>query len=238
MGNKMEVKLQNAEHLLKAKEIAGWMATASTAKDVNPLRVYDVCVKSGHWTPTRQMNFLFEISGVSRVFSHQFVRHSEGVNIVQESQRYVTNSLVDAVGAVIPASIAGKEIYIPELDVFLTPEELVGLTRTMYEGLLLEGDVKPEDARYVLMNAEPTKLRVALSPEALIHYAHMRLCVRAQSEIRECVQKMVALAVQVAPELADRLVPKCEYTLCCEEANSCGKFPSREEARRRILEEN
>ena len=122
MGNKMEVKLQNAEHLLKAKEIAGWMATASTAKDVNPLRVYDVCVKSGHWTPTRQMNFLFEISGVSRVFSHQFVRHSEGVNIVQESQRYVTNSLVDAVGAVIPASIAGKEIYIPELDVFLTPE--------------------------------------------------------------------------------------------------------------------
>lgn len=238
MGNKMEVRLQNAEHLLKAKEIAGWMATASTAKDVNPLKVYDVCVKSGHWTPTRQMNFLFEISGVSRVFSHQFVRHSEGVNIVQESQRYVENTLADDTGAIIPSSISGCEVFIPELDCFLNPEELICITRTVYKGLIEEHGAKPEDARYVLMNAEPTKLRVALSPEALIHYAHMRLCVRAQSEIRECVQKMVALAVQVAPELADKLVPKCEYTLCCEETNSCGKFPSREEARRRVLEEN
>ena len=66
----------------------------------------------------------------------------------------------------------------------------------------------------------------------------MRLCVRAQEEIRKLAGAMVTLALEVAPELSQHLVSKCEFTNCCDEVNSCGKFPSREEARRRVMEES
>ena len=44
----------------------------------------------GHTSPLEQVWFEFGISGVSRAFSHQFVRHRIGISFEQQSQRYVT----------------------------------------------------------------------------------------------------------------------------------------------------
>src|SRR5688572_31056194 len=47
-------------------------------------------LETGHASPLEQVWFVFGISGVSRAFSHQFVRHHMGISFEQQSQRYVT----------------------------------------------------------------------------------------------------------------------------------------------------
>src|SRR5439155_7614570 len=47
-------------------------------------------METGHASPLEQVWFEFGISGVSRAFSHQFVRHRMGISFEQQSQRYVT----------------------------------------------------------------------------------------------------------------------------------------------------
>ena len=47
-------------------------------------------LQTGHVSPLEQVSFEFGISGVSRAFSHQFVRHRIGISFEQQSQRYVT----------------------------------------------------------------------------------------------------------------------------------------------------
>ena len=64
-----------------------------------------------------------------------------------------------------------------------------------------------EDARYILPNACETELYLSCNLRELIHIANERLCLRAQWEIRELVEKMVSL---VDPELHFMLVPKCK----------------------------
>src|SRR5947209_9237807 len=46
-------------------------------------------LKTGHVSPVEQVWFEFALSGVSRAFSHQFVRHRVGISFEQQSQRYV-----------------------------------------------------------------------------------------------------------------------------------------------------
>ena len=226
----MEVALVNAGQIKELKKNAGWMALASTAKEVDYTKVYNHCVRAGHWTPTRQINFIYELKGLSRVCTHQLVRHSEGVHIVQESQRYVT--LDSATPPALPPSFKkAQAVFLPYYDLWMTPDEIIEISRYMYNELVVNQNFSREDARYVLTNAEPSNIRIALSPEALIHFAHMRLCVRAQEEIRKLAGAMVSLALEVAPELSQHLVPKCEFTNCCDEVNSCGKYPSREEVK-------
>ena len=75
-----------------------------------------------------------------------------------------------------------------------------------YEELQAIG-IPNEDARYVLPNACETSLYLSCNLRELIHMSNERLCRKAQWEIRELVQQMVAL---VAPELHFMLVPKCQ----------------------------
>ena len=76
-------------------------------------------------------------------------------------------------------------------------------------------DIPNEDARYVLPNACETSLYLSCNLRELIHICNERLCLRAQWEIRELVQKMVAL---VDSELHFMLVPKCKSArIICHE---------------------
>ena len=58
-----------------------------------------------------------------------------------------------------------------------------------------------------------------------------RLCSRAQWEIRELAQEMKKAVLEVFPQAADMLVPKCEaYSLhYCPESKSCGRHPTAKE---------
>ena len=112
--------------------------------------------------------------------------------------------------------------------------EWIGVVRNDLLDMLEEGGASHAQAveavNMVLPRATLTELCIGFTPEALIHFCHKRMCSRAQEFIRAVACAMRAEVNKVCPELADRLVPQCEYLLWCPEGKkSCGMRPTRDE---------
>ena len=104
-------------------------------------------LQTGHSSPLEQVWFEYGISGVSRAFSHQFVRHHVGISFEQQSQRYV--KFKDArFPFTVPQSVqrAGMADKM---------EAAFGELGKLYQELLDAG-VPAEDARFLLPNAANT----------------------------------------------------------------------------------
>jgi thymidylate synthase (FAD) len=171
----------------------------------------DERLKTGHVSPLEQVWFEFAISGVSRAFSHQFVRHRVGISFEQQSQRYVVYKR-GRFPYTVPDTVqrAGLgERY----------EALMAELGEFYETMIAAG-VPGEDARFVLPNATNTNFKVTINFAALLHLADLRLCTRAQWEFRRVVSLMRAELYRVYPELARQLQPKCgeRRTGYCDES--------------------
>src|SRR5205085_731752 len=135
-------------------------------------------LKTGHVSPLEQVVFWFGISGVSRSLSHQFVRHRIGISFEQQSQRYVrfTGKNEERLEYVMPESWreAGRAKEFEKL--------MEEITRVYREAVA--AGIPAEDARFVLPNAAPTNFQIMVNFAELLHIADLRLCTRAQWEIR------------------------------------------------------
>lgn len=174
------------------------------------------CIKSGHLAVAEFAQFTFHIEGVSRALTHQLVRHRLA-SYAQRSQRYCAENSFDYV---TPPQIRrdedAKRIY----------DGMMSTINTTYEKLQSLG-IKNEDARMLLPNACCTAIEVSMNFRQLMHFMNERLCTRAQWEIRELANLMKKCVVNVFPEAANYLVPKCEqygseFAFCCEKS-SCGR---------------
>jgi thymidylate synthase (FAD) len=85
--------------------------------------------------------------------------------------------------------------------------------------LALEKGIPAEDARFVLPNATPTNFQVMVNFAELLHIADLRLCWRAQWEIRHMVALMRREIMKAIPEIGGYLQPKCgdKRTGYCDE---------------------
>jgi thymidylate synthase (FAD) len=157
-------------------------------------------LQTGHGSPLEQVWFEFVIAGVSRTFSHQFVRHRAGISFEQQSQRYVTFKRGEY-PYTVPETVkrAGYAARV---------EELFDRVGDLYAELLAAG-VPGEDARFVLPNATNTNFKVTVNFAALLHICDLRLCTRTQWEFRKVASLMRAEINRVFPELARYLQPKC-----------------------------
>ena len=176
-------------------------------------------LKTGHASPLEQVVFWFGISGVSRSLSHQFARHRIGISFEQQSQRYVKFKQ-DKLAFVMPESWERAGMR----------EEFEGLldkTSELYARALKAG-IPAEDARFVLPNAAPTNFHVMVNFAEMLHICDLRLCVRAQWEIRRMVALMRAEIKRVLPEIAVFLQPKCgenRMGYCDESLDEWAKCP-------------
>jgi thymidylate synthase (FAD) len=157
-------------------------------------------LKTGHASPLEQVVFWFAIAGVSRSLSHQFVRHRIGISFEQQSQRYVKFKQ-ERLAYVMPESWARAQLD----DEFA---DLLQKTSELYRRALDAG-IPAEDARFILPNAAPTNFHVMVNFAEMLHICDLRLCVRAQWEIRRMVALMRAEIKHVLPEIAVFLQPKC-----------------------------
>jgi thymidylate synthase (FAD) len=157
-------------------------------------------LKTGHASPLEQVVFWFAIAGVSRSLSHQFVRHRIGISFEQQSQRYVKFKQ-ERLAYVMPESWTRAQLD----DEFA---ELLQKTSELYLRAL-EAGIPAEDARFILPNAAPTNFHVMVNFAEMLHICDLRLCVRAQWEIRRMVALMRAEIKRVLPEIAVFLQPKC-----------------------------
>ena len=141
-------------------------------------------LRTGHVSPLEQVVFWFGIAGVSRSLSHQFVRHRIGISFEQQSQRYVrfTGKNEERLEFVMPDSWrdAGREKEFESL--------MAEITRVYREAVA--AGIPAEDARFVLPNAAPTNFQIMVNFAELLHIADLRLCTRAQWEIRQMIAMM------------------------------------------------
>jgi len=177
-------------------------------------------LKTGHSSPLEQIVFWFAVAGISRSCSHQLVRHHIGISFEQQSQRYVRYK-EDKLEFITPNSIkSNPKVY----------ERYMKLMREIsdfYQSALNEG-IPPEDARFALPNATPTNLHILVNFRELQHIADLRLCTRAQWEIRQLIAKMRSEIMKVIPEIGKFIQPKCgEYRLgyCDEDYKEYIKCP-------------
>lgn len=174
----------------------------------------DKIMSLGHLSVLEHASFTFGIEGISRVTSHQLVRHRLA-SYSQQSQRYVSH--VERFGAVTPPIITtndeAKRVY----------EFTIGVVHQAYQQLVEMG-VPPEDARYLLPNATETKVIMTMNARELLHFFALRCCERAQWEIRSMAVGMLKLAKQVAPTIFRDAGPGCVAGPCPEGNMTCGRI--------------
>lgn len=173
---------------------------------------------SGHLSTFEHASFTFAIEGISRVTSHQLVRHRIA-SFTQQSQRYVSLKEADYI---TPATISAR----PELEAKY--HDMARDCHRLYLEML-ESGIPAEDARYVLPSAIETRLVMTMNARELLHACSLRLCLRAQWEIVELFELIKAEVERVAPRLGAELKPKCYRLGYCDEAESCGIFPTAKE---------
>lgn len=93
-----------------------------------------------------------------------------------------------------------------------------------YLALIQDGE-KPEDARYILPEGTTTSLIMTMNARELLHFFALRCCSRAQGEIRELANKMLALCRDAAPIIFENAGPYCKQHGYCPETRSCGNAP-------------
>ena len=160
--------------------------------------------RSGHLSTFEHIICNFAIEGVSRSLLAQLTRHRICSFSVQ-SQRYckMDNNFV------IPEALGGEN------------KEITGMIlkeiMCCYNALI-ENGVKKEDARAILPNATCTNLVMTCNLRELIHICNLRLCKRAQTEIRELADLMRKEVIKQLPFMKEFLVPNCKN---CTEAKGC-----------------
>ena len=184
----------------------------------------------GHESVLEHASFTFGIEGVSRVLLAQLTRHRLASFSVQ-SQRYV--SYEKGFGYIIPPKIAA-----------LGPEETSEYHRQMetlqewyheWQKKLGEGEEGNEDARFVLPNACETRILMTMNVRELRHFFSLRMCSRAQWEIREMARQMHRLCLEVAPALFRDAGPGCLRGKCPEGEKSCGRMAEIREERKQLM---
>ena len=154
----------------------------------NPSSFIQARVREGHESIIEHACATFEISGISRVCSHQLVRHRLA-NYSQESQRYV--DLSDPT-LVIPPDIEAND---KALEIW---NRLTGQMTQAYQELRALG-IRKEDARFLLPNAAATRIVVTMNFRELLHFFRVRIHPAAQWEIRQLAVKMLEAVMAEAP---------------------------------------
>ena len=190
----------------------------------------------GHESPIEHASFTFGIEGVSRSLLAQITRHRMASFSVK-SQRYVREGSFEYVTPPeIAAEPEAKKIY----------DEIMAEDQERYDRLaaiLKEKHIKAfmaegkdektaarlaekkaiEDARFVLPNACETQMVMTMNARSLMNFFKVRCCRRAQWEIQDVANQMLALVSAVAPNIFKNAGPSCLRGSCSEGKMSCGK---------------
>lgn len=179
--NALELLIHTKSTRLAAGQTVEEIAEWPMEKKIDHLKYMRHTIESS-WEFVR---YIFEITGVSRVFTHQLVR-TRTQSYAQESQR-----TIDA---------AGNGYYIPESIYTVDNQFTKACDYAFEEYKQLQIDkISNQDARYVLPEGTLTNVIVGSDLRTLSHTAEVRLCTRTQGEYQDVFRAMVAEVVRVHP---------------------------------------
>ena len=179
----------------------------------------DMLSEIGHESPVEHASFTFGIEGVSRALLAQITRHRIASFSVQ-SQRYV--SYEKGFGYIIPPKI--RALGDEAVAEFERQMDQMHAWYTAWQEKLGTGEGSNEDARFVLPGGCETRLMVTMNVRELRHFFSLRMCSRAQWEIRALATEMHRLCMEVAPVLFANAGPSCLRGGCPEGEKTCGRM--------------
>lgn len=185
MQVKLEYITEDAENFIG--KMAAICYDANTAREPNIKRAAK-CAQDGHLATLRFAHAVFNVSGISRVCSHQFVR-SKHLDFLQRSQRYCKEREAAFVN---PASVNGP--------LFKEYQRHYDRSLSLYNQLIKEG-VKKEDARFVLPEATHTELNVSGNLQSWRDFIKLRADKHAQYEIRQVAIMVNNILAKECPNL-------------------------------------
>ncbi len=180
-------------------------------------KILEIIMSSGHHSVMEHVNFTFAVEGVSRVLTHQLVRHRIA-SYSQQSQRHVDLKSFDFV---TPKSVSEKKKAERIYEIIM---------KNLAEGYrrLEELGVPIEDARYVLPNATTTNIVVSMNARTLLIFFELRTCLRAQWEIRKMANLMLREVKKIAPILFENAGPPCKSKgICPDNDKTCKFYPNK-----------
>lgn len=207
---------KSLDDIFEEAKSKGSLGTEETRKEMADF-IWNI-VKSGHASIMEHASITFAISGISRVTSHQLVRHRVA-SYSQRSQRYVGDTTT-----IIPHTILSNGEAMNEVD------ELVKQAKKVYADLVELG-IPKDHARFILPMGSSTQLVASFNYRELMHLFGLRCCSRASDEIRMMAHTMLVCCREVSPEIFNRIGPNCYTTgVCPEGKRSCGKMEEMKKA--------
>lgn len=173
--------------------------------ELSDKNVLDHAIGSGHDSVLEFVDYTFAIDGISRACSHQLVRHRMA-SYEQTSQRHVN---MDGFQYIMPISIQNDVESENEY------KQLMNCIASFYKDMVNAG-VPEEDARYILPNACTTNLVMKINARSLKNFFSLRMCNKAQWEIRELANEMYKLVCKCTPQVAEYMGPPCWFDGCKE----------------------
>lgn len=194
-----------------------WSAGRQTSEYIENI------IESKHGSVLAHAHFTFLISGVSRTLTHELIRHAAGVDISEESQRYVDANKVRFVVPPILLHMWGDDItcadaqdwfaskvaaveaynrWQADIEAMLeTSPETANLTKAEKRSLITKR--ANEAARADLPNACETRLQWTVNARALRHILMLRGDPAADMEIRRFAAELTPLCKKLAPTFFD-----------------------------------
>lgn len=163
-------------------------------------------IKEGHLGVLEPASFVFHIYDISRVTSHQLVRHRVA-SYGQQSQRFVKH--IDTSNVIIPDD-PYMGTYSNMSDISAEVQEAIADSSRHYETLLNLG-VPQESARYFLLEGTSTAIVVTMNARELLHFFALRLCSKAQAEIRGVAEEMLDILNKRNLVFFEEAGPRCNY---------------------------
>lgn len=184
----------------------------SKLTDTERAKLIKMVIGTGHTSTIEHVSFTFAIEGVSRVLTHELVRHRIA-SYSQQSQRYINGkNFVYVVPPTIAAKKKTRELF----------NQTIKDLGEKYQKLIDLG-VPKEDARFLLPNATDVKIVITMNARSLFNFLSRRMCNRAQWEIRTMAILMHKELLKVAPKIFRYAGPTCKNEdICWEGERHCG----------------
>ena len=192
-------------------------------------------VQSGHEAALEFDFFIFGVEGYSRVCETQLVRKRMASYLIKSGR-------VDKHGRRKFSVVLPKALQSLSFDIYLesgiqtrsvSGKDILGIISQWYDAGVKAG-IPEEDLRYLKPQATEFKGVIGMNAHALRDWFKIRLCNRAQAEIRDLARKMFRLCKEAAPELFEGAGPSCEVLGYCPEMEQCqqmkGRMPTRAQA--------
>lgn len=154
------------------------------------------CKDSGHLATLRFAYATFHVEGISRVCSHQMIRHAH-LSYLQRSQRYTKESSVEFIE---PDALKDTPEYYRN-----AWKKIQADAEALYLAGVDNKYLKKEDSRFILPQGCTTSIVVTGNFQAWMNFIKLRADKHAQKEIREVALEINRQLHEIAPNIFEEI---------------------------------